>query len=301
VSVSDSGLYVLAAEHEAVARHRHRLAWAAAGLALVAVPLLIALVALGGFGRDVPARGTRAAQIVPAPPPAAPAVPTAAPSQPASWFDRTRAAIVSPDATRAFLPVYREAARRFRVNWLLLASIHRQETAFSSSPGTYRGLNFAHCCAGPMQFNVRNRPVSTWRLFSGAYRYGIRPPGYPHRTSFHPSVYDDFDAVMAAAWLLRASGATTALDNRAWQAAYDYYGHDAFGATYADQVLGRALSWHDTGFRPDVDAPAAIVDRLDALYGVPARAALPKPKPKRHKATRKAKRSARTDARAARR
>jgi hypothetical protein len=177
------------------------------------------------------------------------------------------------------MPLYHEAARRFHVSWLLLASIHRQETAFSSSPGTYRGLNFAHCCAGPMQFNVRNKPVSTWRLFASAYRYGIRPPSYPHRTSSHPSVYDDFDAIMAAAWVLRASGATTALDNRAWQAAYDYYGHDAFGTTYADQVVGRALSWHHAGFRPDTEPPAAIVERLDALYGIPARAALPKPRP----------------------
>jgi hypothetical protein len=306
VGVSDSGLFVLAAEDEADAR-RHRVGWTAAGLAVVLVPLVFALVVLGGGGRDVPAAVSPSLQVVVAPPPVAPVVPSVAPSQPASWFDRTRAAIVSPEATRAFVPIYHEAARRFHVNWLLLASIHRQETAFSSSPGTYRGLNFAHCCAGPMQFNVRNGPVSTWRLFASAYRYGIRPPSYPHRTNFHPSVYDDFDSIMAAAWLLRASGATSALDNRAWLAAYDYYGHDAFGTTYADQVLGRAMSWHHAGFEPDAEPPAAIVGRLDALYGIPARAALPKPEPnakakKKHRAAKKPKAGANApaEARAAR-
>ena len=55
-----------------------------------------------------------------------------------------------------FYPIYATAQSTFGVNWLLLASIHRQESAFSTAPGTYHGLNFAHCCGGPMQFNVTN-------------------------------------------------------------------------------------------------------------------------------------------------
>src|SRR3954453_2141455 len=64
-----------------------------------------------------------------------------------------------------FLPLYRRAAATFGVSWRLLASIHQQETAFSSARGTYRGLNFAGCCGGPMQFNVTNGPVTTWDRF----------------------------------------------------------------------------------------------------------------------------------------
>ena len=55
-----------------------------------------------------------------------------------------------------FYPIYATAQRTFGVNWLLLASIHMQETAFSTAPSTYHGLNFADCCGGPMQFNVTN-------------------------------------------------------------------------------------------------------------------------------------------------
>src|SRR5260221_403821 len=75
-----------------------------------------------------------------------------------------------------------------------------------------------------------------------------RPPGYDHMTASHPSIYDDFDAIMAAAHLLSADGAGYALDLSAWNAAYDYYGHDATGVLYADQVLARAIGWSQGGF-----------------------------------------------------
>jgi len=54
----------------------------------------------------------------------------------------------------AFVPIYREAAAAFGLNWLLLASVHQEETGFSTHPTTYHGLNAAGCCAGPFQFNV---------------------------------------------------------------------------------------------------------------------------------------------------
>ena len=126
-----------------------------------------------------------------------------------------------------FYPIYATAQSTFAVNWLLLASIHMQESAFSTAPGIYHGLNFAHCCAGPMQFNVTNGPVSTWDLMRDSYRYGRRPARYDHSTAKHPSVYDDFDSIMAAAHLLSTDGAGYALEGAAWDAAYDYYGHDA--------------------------------------------------------------------------
>ena len=147
-----------------------------------------------------------------------------------------------------FYPIYERASSTFDVNWLLLASIHKQETDFSTAPTTYHGLNFAGCCGGPMQFNVTNGPVTTWALVRGAYRYAARPGGYGHQTATHPSIYDDFDSIMAAAWLLYSDGATTTLDGAAWNAAYDYYGHDTYGVTYADQVLARAIGWSQHGF-----------------------------------------------------
>ena len=170
-----------------------------------------------------------------------------------------------------FLPLYREAERVFGVNWLLIASIHRQETAFSKSPTTYHGLNPFGCCAGPMQFNVTNGPVSTWETYRHAYRRGRRPARYPHRTRKHPSIYDDFDAIMAAGKLLNVAGAGAGLDAGAWSAAFSYYGHDLFGVTYANTVLARAENWSRNGFCPDCEPDAGLIAEFEDAYGAEIR------------------------------
>ncbi|HKH79637.1 MAG TPA: hypothetical protein VJ996_06415 [Solirubrobacteraceae bacterium] len=197
---------------------------------------------------------------------------------------------VSTRWMEGFYPIYSVAQSTFGVNWLLIASIHEQESAFSTAPSTYHGLNFAHCCGGPMQFNVINGgrgtgSGSTWDLVSDSYIYGRRPAVYDHMTATHPSIYDDFDAIMAAAHLLSADGARLELNARAWNAAYDYYGHDIAGVTYADQVLARAIGWSQHGFCVNCGLDAAMVEAVHAAYGAPVLAALEaeaeaKPKPK---------------------
>ncbi|HTA96523.1 MAG TPA: hypothetical protein VK730_02640 [Solirubrobacteraceae bacterium] len=175
---------------------------------------------------------------------------------------------------QGFYPIYAAAQKTFGVNWLLLASIHRQESAFSTAPGIYSGLNFASCCGGPMQFNVTNGPITTWALVSDSYRYGVRPASYDHMTAKHPSIYDDFDAIMAAAHLLSADGADEELNGAAWDAAYDYYGHDLTGVTYADQVLARAIGWSQHGFCINCGLETAMVQAVNAAYGAPVAASL---------------------------
>jgi hypothetical protein len=173
-----------------------------------------------------------------------------------------------------FLPLYRRASATFGVSWRLIASIHQQETGFSSARGTYRGLNFAGCCAGPMQFNVANGPVSTWERFRGAFRRAERPVRYPHRTRRHPSIYDDFDAIMAAGALLRASGAGAHLDGAAWLASYHYYGHDLTGLKYADRVLARATGWARRGLCGTCPVDERLVGSFDDAFARPYRAQL---------------------------
>jgi hypothetical protein len=180
---------------------------------------------------------------------------------------------------QGFYPIYAVAQKTFGVNWLLIASIHRQETAFSTATTTYQGLNFAGCCGGPMQFNVKNggppgESDSTWALVSDSYRYGQRPASYDHMTAKHPSIYDDFDAIMAAAHLLSADGADGELNGAAWDAAYDYYGHDLTGVTYADQVLARAIGWSQHGFCINCGLEIAMVQAVNAAYGAPVAASL---------------------------
>ena len=173
-----------------------------------------------------------------------------------------------------FYPIYATAQATFGVNWLLISSIHMQETAFSTAPGTYHGLNFAHCCGGPMQFNVTNGPTTTWDEVADSYVYGARPAAYLHKAPTHPSIYDDFDSIMAGAHLLSADGAGYGLDGSAWNAAYDYYGHDATGVVYADQVLARAIGWSQHGFCINCGIEQRLLDAVHAAYGAPVLSAL---------------------------
>ena len=79
---------------------------------------------------------------------------------------------------------------------------------------------------------------------------------------------------MAAAHLLSADGAGYPLDESAWDAAYDYYGHDATGVTYADQVLARAIGWSQHGFCINCGVSPQLVAAVHAAYGAPVLAAL---------------------------
>jgi hypothetical protein len=278
----------------------------AGGLGLLGVAALVAALTLGGSSTPAPPAAAPPAVPVVATTPAPSAASSASVLAGASGTSDAkrgarsahgRGAIVARpsgkqqqlDATRfvdqtqthistrwmeGFYPIYGIAQRTFGVNWLLLASIHRQESAFSTASDTYTGLNFAGCCGGPMQFNVTNGPVTTWRLVSDSYRYGARPRAYDHVMAKHPSIYDDFDSIMAAAHLLSADGASYLLDGAAWGAAYDYYGHDATGVTYADQVLARAIGWSQHGFCINCGVDTALVEAVHAAYGAPVLAAL---------------------------
>src|SRR5438552_3835444 len=136
------------------------------------VPLAAALPAPGGAVSASPPGARHVGVIV--------GRPTAAQqSADARRFESQPAALIAARWMEGFYPIYGTAQETFAVNWLLLASIHEQESAFSTAPGTYRGLNFAHCCGGPMQFNVTNGPPSTWQLVNDSYIYGRRPAPAP--------------------------------------------------------------------------------------------------------------------------
>jgi hypothetical protein len=116
-------------------------------------------------------------------------------------------------------------------------------------------------------------------------------------TAAHPSIYDDFDAITAAAHLLSADGAGYALDDSAWVAAYDYYGHDATGVTYADDVLARAIGWSQHGFCVNCAVDPALREAVHAAYGAPVLAALAEAAPAVGKSKASVARAAATRAR----
>ena len=134
-----------------------------------------------------------------------------------------------------------------------------------------------------MQFNVTNGPVSTWKRYRHAFRDGRRPRGYPHRTRSHPSIYDDFDAIMAAGLLLSRSGAGPSLDGACWSAAYSYYGHDLFGITVRQPGPGARGGVAATRLLSQLRPGRWLVVEFDRAYGAAARRQLTGADHKKHK------------------
>jgi hypothetical protein len=118
----------------------------------------------------------------------------------------------------AYLALYRASARSCPgLPWGVLADHGR-----SGAPGVRSGVNAFGCCAGPMQFNVRNGPPSTW----DAYGDGILAHVYQARY-----------AIPAAARMLCANGARGGRDLPGAVYAYNHAGW------YVDQVLTLARSY----------------------------------------------------------
>src|SRR5882724_9863223 len=107
-----------------------------AGLVFVAGLVLLAYALTSGSGRDAAIPAATAAQepaltVVGGPQPAVEAPANVAPAprpRRATWAEWTG----------LFKPLYTSGDRAFGVSWLLLAAVHKQETAFSTAAGTYR-------------------------------------------------------------------------------------------------------------------------------------------------------------------
>jgi hypothetical protein len=130
---------------------------------------------------------------------------------------------------RSYLALYRSSARSCPgLPWGVLAGIGKVETNHgrSPAPGVRSGVNTFGCCAGPMQFNIRNGPPSTWDHYG---RSG--------------NVYDPADAVPAAARLLCANGAHGGHNLRRAIYAYNH------AWWYVDQVLALARAYQPGGQR----------------------------------------------------
>jgi soluble lytic murein transglycosylase-like protein len=98
------------------------------------------------------------------------------------------------DVPRGYLRLYRSAARRYGVDWRVLAAIGKNESDHgrSTAPGVHRGLNFADCCAGPMQICTVTSCGSVWQ------HYAVDANGDRRR-----SIYDPADAIHASAAIVR--------------------------------------------------------------------------------------------------
>jgi hypothetical protein len=116
------------------------------------------------------------------------------PAQPKGDGRRGASSFALADIPRRYLGFYTDAAATCRgLTWQVLAAIGKIESDHgrSSAPGVRSGINRAGCCAGPMQFNIRNGHPSTWDTWG---------------TGVVAQVYDPAHAVPAAARKLCADG-----------------------------------------------------------------------------------------------
>jgi hypothetical protein len=105
---------------------------------------------------------------------AKPAADAATPSFPAKPKTHHARAANSPPAPSSaarggipanYLALYRASGRACPgLSWGVLAGIGKVESNHgrSRAPGVVDGVNSFGCCSGPMQFNIRNGPPSTW-------------------------------------------------------------------------------------------------------------------------------------------
>lgn len=159
-----------------------------------------------------------------------------------------------PYAVLHFGAMYDAAGKAFGVNPYVLMAIHESESNYGRSAldGVRDGINFAGCCAGPMQFSIDPSSASvavggrgaTWAAYADAYadpRYKLeRPDSYPGRGKAIPSVYDPYYAIPAAAKYLSALGAGPAIDERTFQALLRYKGRPPASIPYAVTDFRRA-------------------------------------------------------------
>jgi hypothetical protein len=120
--------------------------------------------------------------------------PAARPARPKEAGQRGASSFALSDIPRRYLDFYTEAASTCpALTWQVLAAIGKIESDHgrSSAPGVRSGVNRFGCCAGPMQFNIRNGSPSTWETWG---------------TGVVAQVYDPAHAVPAAARKLCGDG-----------------------------------------------------------------------------------------------
>jgi hypothetical protein len=173
-----------------------------------------------------------------------PAAPVGAPPA-AGEFARLAAVFANSSADQppaVLVPFYKEAARRYRVPWTVLAAINQVETNYGLD------LNVSSAGAvGWMQFMP-----GTWR------QYGVAADG----ATANP--YDPRDAILAAGSYLQANGAGKDLRDAIFA-----YNHSW---SYVDEVLFLSRQIALNQLHPDADAQAkltAMLTTAQLLNGLP--------------------------------
>ncbi len=156
---------------------RTRLAGGGALAALLVLALLGGAASPGFSIAGAPGAVAGAVVRVLRPPRPAPA---AAPRIP-SWPTIQASSYALGDIPADYLALYVTAAGTCpQLRWQVLAGIGKVESDHgrSPAPGVRSGINAFGCCSGPMQFNIRNGPPSTWDSYGDGHPDHVYDPRY---------------------------------------------------------------------------------------------------------------------------
>jgi len=219
------------------------------GGGVVAVLLVLALLggmASPGFSIAVaPGALGRALARVVLPPRPAPAATPSLPSGPtvgASVF-------ALADIPSEYLALYLQAAHTCpALSWQLLAGIGKVETNHgrTTAPGVHSGVNTFGCCAGPMQFNIRNGPPTTWDTYGDGTPTHVYQPQYAIPAAAHKLCTDG----LANPTQITHDPCPTVTGTPAQHHAILAYNHACW---YAHQVLTLASRYTTTPTPPPPD------------------------------------------------
>jgi hypothetical protein len=215
------------------------------------VAALLVLALLGGMASPgfsiaaAPGAVGRAVARVVRPPRPAPAPATGIPPGPTV----RASAFALADIPSGYLGLYIRAARTCpALSWQVLAGIGKVETNHgrTPAPGVHQGVNAFGCCAGPMQFNIRNGPPSTWDTWGDGTLAHVYQPQYAIPAAAHKLCADGLANPHTVAADPCPQVAGTAAQHQAIMA----YNHACW---YAHQVLVLASRYTTSG-PPPTDA-----------------------------------------------
>jgi hypothetical protein len=185
----------------------------------------------------------RAIQQTLSPKPAKPDAPVVATVARASAFALSD---IPPD----YLGLYITSAKRCpALTWQLLAGIGKVETNHgrTKAPGVHTGVNTFGCCSGPMQFNIRNGPPSTWDTYGDGNPTHVYQPQYAIPAAANKLCTD----ALANPTSVQRDPCPTVVGTPAQHAAIIAYNHACW---YVHQVLTLANRYTTQPTSPVVDA-----------------------------------------------
>jgi hypothetical protein len=186
------------------------------------------------------------------------------PSKPAAPVVATVArasAFALSDIPSDYLGLYITAAKRCpALSWQLLAGIGKVETNHgrTPAPGVHTGVNTYGCCSGPMQFNIRNGPPSTWDTYGDGNPTHVYQPQYAIPAAANKLCTDGLQHPTTT----RADPCPTVTGTPAQHTAILHYNHACW---YVHQVLTLATRYTTTTPTPQPVPPVPPVPPPDAF------------------------------------